>query len=162
VTNEGVCDANAPAASRTVTAQLSGDDEAMDVQLLVILDCPNEQRAREMLRRALADAGAGDIPIQTVVVDTAEQAEQLGFPGSPTILLDRVDAFPSVQQSPGLACRMYSQPGGSHGVPEMVALVAAIRRHAAEHSSMQEVFPPVLNRRRSAAGQAAIGIVAGR
>ncbi|MEP7021897.1 MAG: hypothetical protein ABI808_14725, partial [Pseudonocardiales bacterium] len=50
------------------------DDVLMDVQLLVVPNCSNEQEARVVLRRALADAGVGDLPIRTFVVSTAEQA----------------------------------------------------------------------------------------
>jgi len=143
-----------------LTAQLSEDDKTMDVQLLVVPNCPNEQRAQEMLHDALAGAGAGDTPIRTVVVETAEQAEQMNFSGSPTILFDGADLFPSPRQSPGLACRMYAHPGGPRGVPEMTALIAAIRRAAAEPDPGAAV--PCQDRRRGAAEHTAIDIAAKR
>jgi hypothetical protein len=77
----------------------------MDVQLLVVPNCPNEQRARDMLRHALTDAGAGDTSIRTVVVSTAERAEQLGFAGSPTSLLDGADPFPPPNIAPVRSAR---------------------------------------------------------
>lgn len=137
------------------------DDVLMDVQLLVVPNCSNEQEARVVLRRALADARVGDLPIRTLVVSTAEQAQDLSFTGSPTVLLDGADPFPTPDLPRALACRMYPQPGGGpRGVPEVQALVAAIRR-AAEHSST-EADPPELDSRASAAAQAAIDIAAGR
>ncbi len=59
----------------------------MDVKSLVVPNCPNEQRARVMLGSAFADPGAGDTAVRTVVVGTAGQAKQLGFAGSPAVLL---------------------------------------------------------------------------
>ncbi len=134
----------------------------MDVQLLVVPDCSNEHRARDLLHRALIEAGAGDSPIRTVVVSTAEQAQELGFAGSPTILLNGADPFPKPDLPSALACRMYPQPGGPRGVPDIGALVAAIRRRAAGHSSTEAGCPPVSDRPTSAAVQAATDIAAGR
>lgn len=134
----------------------------MDVQLLVVPDCSNEQEARDQLHRALAEAGVGDAPIHTVVVSTAEQAKDLGFAGSPTVLLMGADPFPTPDLPSALACRMYPQPGGGlRGVPDMGPLVAAIRE-AAGHSSTEADCPPVLDRPGSAEAQAAIDIAAGR
>ena len=135
----------------------------MDVQLLVVPDCPNEERAGELLRRALTEARIGGTPIRTVVVTTAEQAEQLHFPGSPTILLDGADPFPPPDERTGVACRVYAGTGGARGVPEMSALTAAIRRRTAPPSPPGMVgTAPELDRRRSAAEQAATDIAAGR
>lgn len=135
----------------------------MDVQLLLVPNCPNEQGARELLRRALTTAGVGGTPVRTVVVTTAEQAEQLHFSGSPTILLDGADPFPSPDGRTGVACRVYAGTGGPRGVPELSALTAAIRQRTAPPG------PPgmlgaasALDRRRSAAEQAATDIAAGR
>lgn len=133
----------------------------MDVQLLVVANCCNEQEARVVLRRAMAKAGVGDLPIRTVVVSTAKQAQDLSFTGSPTVLVDGADPFPTPDLPSALACRMYAQPGGGpRGVPDVQALVTAIRR-VAEHSSM-EADPPGSDSRASAAVQAAIDIAAGR
>ena len=51
----------------------------MDVELLVVADCPSEQPANELLGRALQEAGLTGVPIRTVVVGTAEEAELLNF-----------------------------------------------------------------------------------
>lgn len=56
----------------------------MDVQLLVAPNCPTEQRAREMVRHALIDAGAGDTPIRTVVVSRMH-ARRSGPQGVPEV-----------------------------------------------------------------------------
>lgn len=135
----------------------------MDVQLPVVPDCPNEHRAGELLRRALTEAGIGGTQMWTVVVTTAEQAEQLRFPGSPTIMLDGADPFPSPDGRTGVACRVYTGTGGPRGVPELSALTAAIRRRTAPPSPLATVdIAPALDRRRSAAKQAATNIAAGR
>ncbi len=142
-------------------AQGSRDDEAMDVKLLVGSNCPNEQPAGEMLRRAFADAGAGDTAVHTVVVGAVEHAKQLGFAGSPATLLDGADPFSSAERSTGLACRMYTQPGGGpQGVLETAALVVVIRRAAAKPDPGAAV--PCQDRRRGAAEHTAIDSAAGR
>jgi hypothetical protein len=134
----------------------------VDVQLLVVPDCPNEPETRELLRRALGETGTGDSPIRIVVVSTAEQARELGFAGSPTILLDGADPFPPAEHATGLACRMYAQPGGPQGAPELAALVAAIRGHkAAEPNAAEAAHRPVSVPRGSAAAQTATDIAAG-
>ncbi len=142
--------------------QGSRDDEAMDVKLLVGSNCSNEQRFRVVLRRAFAGAGAGDTAVRTVVVGAAEQAKRLGFAGSPATLLDGADPFSSAERSTGLACRMYTQPGGGpQGVLETGALVVVIRRAAAEPDAGAAAL--CQDRRCGAAEQrAAIDSAAGR
>jgi hypothetical protein len=144
-------------------AQGSGDDEAMDVKLLVGSNCPNEQPAGEMLRRAFADAGAGDTAVHTVVVGAAEHAKQLGFAGSPAVLLDGADPVSSAEHSTGLACRMYTQPGGGpQGVMETGALVVVIRRAAAEPEAARAATLCQDRRCGAAEQRAAIDSAAGR
>lgn len=46
----------------------------MDVELLVVADCPNRAAAAELLRIALDDVGRGDVGIATTVIITLDQA----------------------------------------------------------------------------------------
>jgi len=105
-----------------------GEDASMDVELLVVADCPSEQPANELLGRALQEAGRTGVPIRTVVVGTAEEAELLNFSGSPTILIDGVDPFLSPARSCGLSCRIYPQLPGSPELLDLAVLTAAITR----------------------------------
>lgn len=98
----------------------------MDVRLLYFDGCPNWTVAEERLRAALARVGLDRESIQRVPVDTPEDAERLGFIGSPTILLDGRDPFATGAEQPGLACRVFSTPDGLAGAPTLAQLVQAL------------------------------------
>jgi len=66
----------------------------MDVELLVVADCPNGTRAAALLCTALRDVGLGRVEITTTVITSPEHAGRRGFTGSPTILIDGNDPFP--------------------------------------------------------------------
>jgi hypothetical protein len=59
-------------------------------------------------------------------VETTDEAEQLGFRGSPTILRDGRDAFPEDTEPVGLSCRLYETPDGPAGAPTLAQLRAAL------------------------------------
>ena len=100
----------------------------MDVRLLVIEDCPNAAAAAALLRRALDDVGLAPVPIHTQVVTEPEEAERLGFGGSPTILIDGRDPFAEPDRPPALACRVYRTEAGPAGVPELAPLRQALEQ----------------------------------
>lgn len=104
----------------------------LDVELLVIPDCPNEQPAAEALRAALNRAGLEHIDFQIVLIATPHQAAQRAFTGSPSFFINGQDLLPE-QAPPALACRIYRSPSGeSAGIPEVESLRAAIdlrKRH---------------------------------
>jgi hypothetical protein len=111
------------------SATVRTDAERVDVQLLVTYDCPNEAATATLLRLALNEAGLTDTDVRITVVTSPEQAEKLGFEGSPTILLDGGDPFArATPRQPALACRIYRTPDGPSGVPDFVALRQAIQR----------------------------------
>lgn len=87
--------------------------------------CPNWQVARTRLEQALeqVDRG-GEITLEQV--ETAEEAQRLGFRGSPTILIDGVDPFAGAEASPGLSCRVYQTEGGTEGSPSVSQLLTAL------------------------------------
>ncbi len=62
-----------------------------EIELLWWEGCPSTEHAREQLRVALEDLGLDGAVIRMVEVQTDEQAQALGFRGSPTILIDGVD-----------------------------------------------------------------------
>lgn len=74
----------------------------MIVELLVVPDCPHEQRARRAVAEAAARAGIHDYVVTLTVVDSEEDAERRRFAGSPTVLIDGVDPFASQCGSAGL------------------------------------------------------------
>ncbi len=61
-------------------------------------------------------------------VRTQEEAEALGFPGSPTIRIDGVDVDPAGSGARArLACRIYHVDGRPSPVPSREQLEAALR-----------------------------------
>lgn len=102
----------------------------MDVELLVVPDCPNESIAAGLLRTALDDVGLGGTTFRTTVIDTQQSADKRGFTGSPTILIGGLDPFVEPGRAPALACRIYRSPAGSAGVPSLVELRRALKRAA--------------------------------
>ena len=63
----------------------------MDIALLYFDGCPSWKVADERLRAIAADRP--DITVRHHRVDTVEEADRVGFHGSPSILVDGVDVF---------------------------------------------------------------------
>lgn len=81
--------------------------QTMEITLQYFDDCPNWRVAEERLRQVLAELGRSGQPIRRQRVETPEEAEQVGFGGSPTILIDGIDPFPDPAGPAGYACRVY-------------------------------------------------------
>jgi hypothetical protein len=80
----------------------------MHITLQYFGDCPNWRVAEQRLRKALTELGRPDETIGYQRVETAEEAERVGFAGSPTILIDGVDPFADPAGPAGYACRVYA------------------------------------------------------
>jgi len=100
----------------------------MHVLLVEVPDCPHAAGAAARLTEALDLVGRGDVRVDRVVVSSAAEAGRLGAPGSPTILVNGRDLFPSKDSAAGgaLACRLYRTPAGLAGVPTVDQLVDAL------------------------------------
>ena len=96
----------------------------MDIALLYFDGCPNWKIADERLAEIAAERP--DITVTRSLVSTIEDAERVGFHGSPSILVDGVDAFAYGIAGVGLACRVYATPDGSAGSPTLDQLRAVI------------------------------------
>ena len=107
-------------------------DGCVDVELLVVPDCPSEIPAARLVRRVLDDFGLTATPVRTTVIRTLQDARRRGFPGSPTVLIDGEDPFGEPGQEPALACRIYRTAAGVSGVPSGRALHQAIAAAIAE------------------------------
>lgn len=93
---------------------------SMDIEIRHIPDCPFTAGLVAELDTILSAEGLdGDIRIRAVA--TLEQAQRLGFTGSPTILVDGRDPFGHAKGTPALACRLRSE------VPSADRLREAIR-----------------------------------
>lgn len=95
----------------------------MDVTLRYFDGCPNWEIADERLR-SLADEVGFTLCYEKV--ETPEEAERLGFDGSPTVLIDGVDPFATGDEPTGLACRVYATDEGPQGSPTLEQLRAAL------------------------------------
>jgi len=88
--------------------------------------CPHWRVADERVRAALQLIGLDGVPVTHTRVDTDEEAERIGFHGSPTILVDGADPFPAQGVPTGLTCRVYQTTEGPQGAPTVDELRAAI------------------------------------
>lgn len=98
----------------------------MEITLLAVADCPHVGLARERIAVALGRIGRRVHTLERVIAGD-DEATSLGFRGSPTILIDGTDPFPS-DGSPGLACRLYPTEHGLQGAPTVDQLVEALTR----------------------------------
>lgn len=85
-------------------------------------DCPNSKEFIDIVKRALPNAGV-DYTYREVRVDSYEKAKEIGFRGSPTLLIDGVDIENAEPPAcPGLNCRVYR-----NGLPTENLIVEKIR-----------------------------------
>lgn len=104
----------------------------VDLELLWWEGCPSTERALTELRAALEDVGLGDAEIRTREIDTDTEAEQTGFRGSPTILIDGEDFAGADGDEIGLGCRVYRRRDGRFSpTPDPDDLREALTRAAA-------------------------------
>ncbi len=84
-----------------------------EIELLWWEGCPSTERALGELRQALREVGIDDADVRLREIQTDADAEQVGFPGSPTILIDGIDVVPAgVEEPTGLSCRVYHRRDG--------------------------------------------------
>ena len=98
----------------------------MEVEILHIDACPNRREAGRLVAAALAELDAGHVPVRFTLISTPEEAAAVPFAGSPTILVDGVDAFPSDAATGALACRIYRTDGRLSGTPSLRAIREAL------------------------------------
>jgi hypothetical protein len=103
-------------------------EEKSVVRLLYFDDCPNWRVAEARLKDALAGIGADPNAVVCEQVTTVEQAEALGFRGSPTILVDGTDPFADPDAPTGLTCRIYRTATGVQPAPTVEQLQAVLVR----------------------------------
>jgi hypothetical protein len=86
---------------------------SLRVELLWWRECPSWERALQMLREEMEQAGLDADSAEVIEVTGEDQAERLGFPGSPTIRIDGRDLQPPCPDVPrGLTCRVYRTRDG--------------------------------------------------
>ena len=103
------------------------DARRVRVALRYFDGCPNWQTADVRLREALDSTGHAHVRVEHEQVETFEDAERLGFIGSPTVLVDGRDPFGVPGAPVGLACRLYVTPEGLDGSPTVDQLTEVLR-----------------------------------
>jgi hypothetical protein len=98
------------------------------VELLWWEGCPSYPETLADLERVLAAEGMPG-EVQTVEIESDEQARRERFPGSPTIRIDGADIFPAESEPFSLTCRVYRlRDGRPSPTPDPDDLRDAIRR----------------------------------
>jgi hypothetical protein len=99
----------------------------MRIELLYVDGCPHRGVADARIRAALEAVGMGELGIEHVLVSGQDEAEALGFLGSPSVRIDGADPFAEPGASVALACRLYRTTTGPEGAPSVDQLVRALR-----------------------------------
>ncbi len=94
----------------------------MNITLQYFDGCPTWKLTDQRLQAVLGPVST----IQYRLVESQEDAEQLGFTGSPTVLVDGVDPFAIAGAPVGLACRVYLTAAGREGAPSVEQLREAM------------------------------------
>lgn len=99
----------------------------MEIEFLFWDGCPSHPEARQLLDDVLARRGL-EVHVRVQEVSTQAEAEELRFPGSPTIRVDGKDVDPDGSTArPALNCRIYRKPDGAPSpVPTREQLEAAL------------------------------------
>lgn len=100
----------------------------MKIQFLWWQGCPSHPEAWTRLQQALANL-AVDADVERIEVTSDALAQRLGFPGSPTIIIDGNDIDPAASEYPSrLTCRLYrTEDGRPSPVPARAMIERAIR-----------------------------------
>lgn len=84
----------------------------MRIDFLFWRECPSHPEARELLREVMEERGVEADVVEREVL-TQDEAQELAFPGSPTIRVDGRDVDPDgAGARPSLTCRIYHLPDG--------------------------------------------------
>lgn len=100
----------------------------MTIEILHIAECPSWESAEARTREALEALGRTDVLVTTRLLRTPEEAAETPFAGSPTIVINGNDIFPSEGRTSDLACRVYATPHGLKGSPTAEQVADALRQ----------------------------------
>ena len=103
----------------------------VDVELLVIPECPGSDEASQLLRMALDDIGLAETPFAVRVVNSEDAARAPRFAGSPAFVVDGVDLFANGTPEGSMVCRAYPAPDGPRNVSPLRDLRRALKEQAA-------------------------------
>ena len=101
----------------------------MRVEILHIDECPNWEQAGQRASDALDALGIRETAVEYRLLRTSDEAAAVWFAGSPTILVDGADAFPSDGRTSDLACRLYYTDAGISRLPTVEQLTRVFQEH---------------------------------
>lgn len=90
----------------------------MTIELQFFEGCPHWQLAEQRIR----EVAGSDADVQYRLVSGPEEAAEVGFHGSPTILVDGSDPFATDETPISFACRIYTTEEGFEGAPSVAQL----------------------------------------
>jgi len=94
----------------------------MEIRVQYFEGCPNVQLVADRLE----EVGVDRSRVRFEMVATPEDADRIGFRGSPTILIDDGDPFADASAPVGFACRVYRTEAGTEGAPSLAQLQALL------------------------------------
>ena len=98
-----------------------------EVELQWWRGCPSWEQAIELVREEMRDAGLDPASLRVREVRDESDAARLGFPGSPTVLVDGRDVDDPSGQPRGLTCRVYRlRDGRVSPLPDRVVVREAL------------------------------------
>lgn len=97
----------------------------MRVTLQYFNGCPNWKETEAHIETLRAEGF--DLTFDLHLIESPEAAEQHGFQGSPTVLIDGFDPFADPDAPVGLSCRMYATEDGYAGSPSLDQLRTAVQ-----------------------------------
>ncbi len=108
----------------------------MRIDFFYFDECPSHEQALERLRKVMAEEGIEGEP-SVVEVETEEQARDLEFAGSPTILVEGRDISPHLElPNYALTCRTYQlEDGRISPLPSEDMIRRTIRAAAEDQAS---------------------------
>lgn len=86
------------------------------VRLLYFDDCPSWRQAADHLESLRVEF---NLCVDRQLIETSEAAVRATFHGSPSIIVDDQDLFPTHDAEVGLTCRIYQTPDGPAGCPTL-------------------------------------------
>ena len=94
----------------------------MNITIQYFDGCPHWKLADARVRQVIQQAGRPDVQLEYQLINSPETAEEVGFHGSPTILVDGRDPFVTGGEAIGLSCRVFQTDEGSSGAPTLAQL----------------------------------------
>ena len=100
----------------------------MQIELLYFEGCCGSAKSVGIVESAVAEEGIA----AEIVTTTLEPDDRRVFPGSPTILVDGEDLFPTQRrdETRALSCRIYASPEGPKDHPTEAMVRAALRERS--------------------------------